>query len=151
MQHVTRGSVGAVKVTTAILCDYAQVRDSLLTVVAGGITRLWRPELPAELHVCLGLVVQMDAIEASRGHELGVVVLDDDGREVVKVTGNFGVQGAAVEVAEETQLPLAFDLRRAQVQVYGAHSVRVYIDGNHQHTLQFWVRPPATPPVGPDD
>ena len=34
------------ELTTALLCDHVQVREGLLFIVAGGITRLRRPSYP---------------------------------------------------------------------------------------------------------
>ena len=44
-----RPEVGAMELTTALLCDHVQVREGLLFIVAGGITRLRRPSYPAAL------------------------------------------------------------------------------------------------------
>ena len=38
-------------ISTAILCDFAEVRDNLLFVVAGGVTRLFRAEWPGPMNV----------------------------------------------------------------------------------------------------
>ena len=37
------------QVVTALLCDYASVREGLLNILGGGVNRLWRAELPAPL------------------------------------------------------------------------------------------------------
>ena len=39
------------RLETALLSDHASVRDGLLFVVAGGITRVWRSQLPAPLNL----------------------------------------------------------------------------------------------------
>lgn len=70
-----------------------------------------------------------------------------DGGTVAKVEGGFQLEALDLEVGEQTQLPMALDLRNAGVSSYGAHQATVYIDGNSQDTLQFYVVPVDQPPT----
>jgi hypothetical protein len=129
------------KLTTAILADFAQVREGLLHVVSGGITRAYRAELPGPLSINLAIVVQMDAVETQRPHDFLVVVMDEDGGELAKVEGQFQLESGELGVGETTQLPIAFDLRNATVSRYGSHTVGIYVDGHNQENLQLTVLP----------
>lgn len=133
------------EVTTALLCDFAQVRDNVLFVVAGGVTRMWRQQLPAPMAVCLALVIEQDQFEMRRQHELQVIVVDQDGDQLADVTGGFQVGGGELEAGDNVSVPVALDLRSVGLRAYGPHEVRVYVDGQHRRTLQFRVnsRPPA--------
>lgn len=46
------------QLASAILCDFAQVREGLLFVSGGGITRIWRETFPAAAGVSLALVFE---------------------------------------------------------------------------------------------
>lgn len=61
-------------VSAAILCDFAQVREGLLFVNSGGITRAFAEQLPAPLNMMLGLIVERGPAEAEAAHELVVTV-----------------------------------------------------------------------------
>lgn len=134
------------EVAAALLCDFAQVRDRVLFVVAGGVTRLWRQELPAPMAVFLALVIEQDPLEIGEVHELRVVVLDQDGEQLAEVVGGFQVEAADVEPGDTVAVPAAVDLRAVSLPAHGPHDVRVFVDGHHQRTVRFRVTPrPATP------
>lgn len=133
------------QVTTALLCDFAQVREGLLFVSSGGVTRLHREALPAPLGICFAVVVTLDRIELQRHHEFQVVVMDADGTQVAEVLGGFHADPANLEIGEKQQIPLAIDLRMAGVGTYGPHSVSLYIDGNLSHEAAFYVVQPSRP------
>jgi hypothetical protein len=127
-------------VTTALLCDHAQVRDGLLFVLSGGISRVMRESFPAAMGTCLALVVELDRIEAERAHQLEIVVVGEDGEEVARVEAEVSVQNTdAAKPTESLHLPLAVDLRAAGLARPGAYELRVYVDGQHRRTLQFWA------------
>lgn len=126
-------------VTTALLCDFAQVRDRVLFVVAGGVTRLWRQDVPAPMGVFLALVIEQDPVELRRAHELRVVVLGQDGEQMAEVVGGFQVDAAEIEPGDMVAVPAAVDLRGVGLPAYGPYDCRVYVDGQHQRTLRFRV------------
>src|SRR5207302_949196 len=68
------------QVVTALLCDYASVREGLLNILGGGVNRLWRAELPAPLNLSMALMVDLHPQEVGSSHDLQVAVQDDDGR-----------------------------------------------------------------------
>lgn len=128
-------------VAAALLCDFAQVRDRVLFVVAGGVTRLWRQELPAPMGVFLALVIEQDPLEIGAVHELRVVVLDQDGEQLAEVIGGFQVEAADVEPGDTVAVPAAVDLRMVSLPAHGPYDVRVFVDGHHQRTVRFRVTP----------
>jgi len=138
-----------VNVTTALLCDFAQVREGLLFVSSGGITAAWRRSFPAPLGVFVALVVELDGIESQRPHELGVFVLNQDGDAVAELKGGFQIGPEAPMTGGVVHVPFTFDLRMVGVASPGPHDLRVYVDGNHQRTLTMQViegRPPGSDP-----
>jgi hypothetical protein len=135
-----------VEVTTALLCDFAQVRDRVLFVVAGGVTRMWRQEVPAPMGVHLALVIEQDTAELHQAHHLRVVVLDQDGEQLAEVVGDFLVDATEIDPGDTVSVPAAVDLRTVALPAYGPYDVRVFVDGEHQRTLRFRVTSrPATP------
>lgn len=139
------------KITTATLCDFAQVREGLLFLSSGCISRIMRTELPARLGVHLALVVELDEFEITRRHQAKVRVVGPDGQELANVDGSFQID-ATLEVGELLQVPLAIPLIDVAATERGGHDVKIYLDGNHAHTLTFWVVvPPAQPPAPMQD
>lgn len=138
------------KVTTALLCDFASVREGLLNVMSGGISRLWRAELPAPLNVSLALMLELHPTELGVPHRLQVIVQDADGHRLAEADAEFRSDPSPhLDPGEHSLLPLALDLRAGLVSTFGTHSVDVVIDGEHRHSLSFAVGPPPMqPPPG---
>ena len=65
------------KVVTATLCDFGQIREGLLSVLSGGITRLKRPAFPAPLGCHLALILEMSSIELEDTREVSVRLSDE--------------------------------------------------------------------------
>lgn len=127
-------------VTTALLCDHAQVREGLLFVLAGGITRIHRPTFPAHFGAGLALVLELDSLEARRPHQFELVVIGEDGDEVARVEAEITVgELASVHPGENVQVPLAVDMHLTVLPAHGAYELRVYVDGEHRRTIQFWA------------
>lgn len=127
------------ELTTAILCDFAQVRDGLLFVCSGGITRCYRDDVPAFLGVHLAAVLELDRIETQRSQEVAVVVVDEDGGQIAELRGEIQVGPTQLMVNENLALPLTFDLRNVPIQRFGAVEVRLYVRREHRRTLTIWV------------
>ncbi len=131
-----------------MLADFAQVREGLLFVVGGGITRLYAPELPAPMNVCLVLAIELHRMEREQPHELNVQIMDEDGGQVAEIKGGFQMQNTQAAHHETVNIPMVFDLRMVGLARYGFHVVEVSIDGHHERTLQFLLgTPPSTEPA----
>lgn len=127
------------QLTTALLCDFAQVRERLLFISSGGLTRVHRPELPAQLDIYLALMIQMDQIEAADPHRLEVELIDVDGRPLALTTGDFHAQEWDLQLAENLQFPMVLDLRAVAVEQWGAHDLHLRLDGDHHGIVTFYV------------
>jgi hypothetical protein len=138
-----------VEVTTALLCDGAQIREGLLFVMAGGITRIRRTSYPANLAAAAAVVLELDSIEAERVHEFELVVVGEDGQELARVAAQIQVGEAQVHFGENIHVPLAVDLHGAALPGAGAYELRLYIDGNHRRTIQFWAEEALDPTMPP--
>jgi len=137
------------RVASAILCDFASVRENLLNVMSGGITRLWRPELPGPMGFCVAMMIEVPPEHHAFPHELTVEILDPNGKMIAKVAGGFQLAPRTSEShdpGESGFVPIAIDLRIAQVHVAGWHTVRVATDGKSvESPLKFKVINAAPP------
>ena len=137
-------------VTTALLADFAQVREGLLFVSSGGVTRCYRDELPAPLGVYLAIVLELDRIEAEQSHDVRVLVVDEDGGELAEIAGSIQLGDTQLMVNENLNLPITFDLRNVPLERFGAVEVRMYVAGEHRRTLPMWVLQSANPEPPPE-
>lgn len=138
----------------AILSDAATVREGLLHVLGGAITRIFRPLLPAPLGVTLALVIRMDQEVAALGlpHELSVTIRNDEG---VVNQGMAGFQPTELpprlEPGEKLLIPIVIpQLQAVATTRYGRHSLEVSLDNGQPTTMEFWVLHPdemVIPPI----
>jgi len=133
-----------VRLTTAILCDYAQVRNGLLYVVAGGVNQLVRTSFPAPMNVALAVVIEMDGFERQVEHRIAVHIVDPDGKQLATGQGLMRPRAPSQPIAARSQLPHVFDLRAVKVPGPGAFDVKVYVDDAHQVDVGFQVIQPAS-------
>lgn len=136
------------EVTTALLCDFAQVREGMLFISSGCVSRLWRPEVPAAMGVCLALVIEIDQIESERPHELHVYVTGEDGQRQATIDGGFQVDPAGLDPGENVLVPVTLDLRPLELPRAGPYDVRIYLDGQHRRTLRCRVAIGQAPEPG---
>jgi hypothetical protein len=126
-------------ITTALLADFAQVREGLLFVASGGVTRCYRDTLPAPLGVYLATVLELDRLEAEQVHQLQVVVVDEDGQELAEIAGEIQLGATQLMINENLNVPITFDLRNVPVEKFGSVEIRVYVANEHRRTLPIWV------------
>lgn len=142
------------EVSAAFLCDYASVREGLLHILGGGITRIWRDEFPSPLGVGLAVMFELHRMELGRPHEVAIEIRDEDGASLAEIRGGFGADSIpAIGPHEKILVPLAIGLHGLQVQKHGDYEATIAVDGQYKRTLQFAVRPTAEkgqlPPAPP--
>jgi hypothetical protein len=133
------GGAGLVRLTTALLADFVDVRAGLLFVIGGGIGRIYVAGLPSQLPVGIGLILTIEAHEWSEGAPVEVPVkikLRRDGRKVADIEAVIG--GLPGVQTTTLMLPAAFDLRRIPIKELGAYRVWIRA-GNATARLQFDV------------
>lgn len=130
-------------VSSAILCDFAQVREGLLMVASGGITRMYRPALPAPMLVMVAAIVEVEHHEIDRSHQLVLSVTQVETAETI-VRMTVGLQAASqdLEPGESLSVPVTIDLRSVVLPAYGAFDVKVAVDGEVGRLLTCYVRTP---------
>ena len=141
-------------ISTALLCDFAEVREGLLFLVGGPITRLWRPQFPAPMSVCVALVLEGTEGEvAGVSHDLHVFVVDADGRSHAEARTSLQAQSQGfgeLTPGEVIPIPVVVPLLGVPLPEPGTFDVRILLDGGAQLgqperllTLRAAVGPPA--------
>ena len=143
------------RLLVATLCDFAEIREGLLTIVSAGITRLWRDndQAPTSMAAFLAIQVEIDQSERPFPHELKVAISGPSGAEVARI--NVAMQVGPVPVgtfdADEGALfSLPLDLRSIGIVEFGWHKIEITVDSAPLQTLRVKVarRPAAATPPG---
>jgi hypothetical protein len=137
------------RLTSGIVCDFAQVRERLLFVSSGAITRLYPPSLPAPLGVMLAMVVEVPSEEQDQTHEVRVAVKRNETAErIFEWVAGFQVGSIVAEPGESLYVPLvAAEMAGAAVSAVGGYDIRMNVDGNEGPYLTVYV---AEKPPGQD-
>jgi hypothetical protein len=138
-------SVGFVSVTTRLttllLCDFAQVREGLLFVSSGGVSRVVQSTFPANPRLHLAMVVHLSAESLGQSHQVHVRLKYPDTAEVI-ANAEVAIQLNAVPAAfpgEGINLPQVIDLVPISFDRPGQVDVQVSIDGSPAGDLSFWL------------
>lgn len=139
------------RIDTALLCDAATVREGLLHILGGGITRAGRAAFPGPLNLTLALRILVHPTEADRPHRLAVRLQGEDGQEIARVDITFGVADpGALEAGEQISVPAPIPMPpQVQLPREGRYSFEVLIDGIHQTTVPFIAHLAAPPQQSP--
>jgi hypothetical protein len=127
----------SVRLSCALLCDAATVREGLINILGGGVSRVTRPALPAPLGVSLALVVDQHRTEMGREHRLDVLVLSEDGVELARANLTWRPDRLPEDLATDYPFPVIVPLHAVALPTYGRYSVELLIDDVHQVTLPF--------------
>lgn len=131
----------------AFLCDAATVRENLLHVLGGGITRLWRNRFPAQMSVALAMMVQMRPGELGMPHSLQIQVTGADGEPIAAVGGEFSSDANPNLIpGESTNVPLVINLHDVLLPMPGQYGITVVVD--RQEKLALSVLAVMTDPPG---
>jgi hypothetical protein len=140
------------EIQAAILCDSATVREGLLHVLGGGITRLWRGTVPAPLNVALAGFVAMDGNDLGALHEFHIAIRSDATNETI-AEAMGGVQSQRperLEAGEQLLVPFVAPLHNVGTMAYGRHTLTVSLDaGATTREISFWVLNPEELQIPP--
>lgn len=131
----------ALNVSALLLCDFAQIRDGLLFVASGGVSRVYRNGVPARLGLYLAMIVDMTADEAGHPHDLAVQVVDRTGNDVASVNATFKVGDEGVFYQERQHVPFVVSLADLEVGTWGTHEVRLRLNDQAVGTVTCYVLP----------
>jgi hypothetical protein len=113
----------------ALVCDSATVREGLLHVLGGGVTRVWRPNLPAPLNVALALLLELSPDDLERPHEVRVVISDPAGGTVHEPVASFQTTAGDLEPGERQLVPVVVPLHGLGIGSYGRYTFTIVLDG----------------------
>lgn len=129
-------------VRSAILCDFAQVREGLLFVSSGGITRIAAPDLGAPVGFSVAGELEVGPLESNSTHEVAFKVTTVETSATVW-EATMSVSTSAIPDAlfpgESLHVPYALAVGPFPVQVFGPHDLKVSIDNAETELLTFYV------------
>lgn len=128
------------RIDCALLCDAATVREGLLHVLGGGVTRINRPGYPAPLApLTLALRILVHPTETDRPHQLEVRLQGADGETAARFDVQFGINDPGdIQPGEEVSVPLPLPMpQEIALTQAGRYSFELLIDGTHQATVPF--------------
>jgi hypothetical protein len=128
------------RIDCALLCDAATVREGLLHILGGGVTRINRPEFPAPAGIALALRIVLHRTEAAQPHQARFILQSEDGRPVVEGELTFSTEGGSLDAlmpGEELSLPISLPFQNVSVPSAGGYSFEILIDGIHQLSVPF--------------
>jgi hypothetical protein len=116
------------KVDTALLCDAVSIREGLLHILGGGITRIWAEQFPTAINATLALRVLIQAGEASGPQAINLLVQGPDGEELGSFNLDFGVSAPEGATAgTEVPVPLSIPMHQVQLPAPGQYSIEVKV------------------------
>lgn len=140
-----------VDISAAILCDAATVREGLLHVLGGGVTRVWRTELPAPFAVDLAMILTTAPAADVQVADVHATLFGPDAERLFQIGGEVRYEGGMrLEPGELQAIPIVFPFRDAASLQYGRHDIDLTIDGESVRRLAVWVLHPeeqALPPL----
>jgi len=129
-------------VRMAVLADAANVSQEGKLNILGIFDLVSLPEFPGIVAgACLVLVIEAHPTEAG-DHEVQIVLVDEDGKQVFSITGALPVQEPA-ERAKPVKTNIVLGLPPVRLPHAGAHSFDVLIDGRYETSI------PLTAQLGP--
>lgn len=129
------------RLTTLLLSDYAQVRDRLLFVSSGGISRVVQSTFPAHPRIHLAMVVHLPVGTLDRSHRVLIKLKYPDHAAVIaQIEVNINIdQVGGANPGEGINIPQALDLAPIVFAHPGQVDVQVSIDDEPAGDLTFWI------------
>ena len=134
-----------VQVEWLILADGAQVAGGKLYLLGGGWDVLnVNRDFPVEQHAAIAAAFKVPWIETNQRHEVEIAIEDEDGAELLKVSGQVEVgrpPGIVQGQDQRAQLAVDFNLK---LERPGTYVIIARIDGTEGRRVPFRVLPRNT-------
>jgi hypothetical protein len=131
--------------TTLTLCDYANVREGMINIVSGGITRIAvHNGFPSviEAHIAMSVYVQPHRV--GEGHSGRVIIrYPDTATEVARIDFEFNVN-ADRKPGEGLFFPFALPLRGISFPEEGQIDISVSLNEQPAGLVSFWLTDSST-------
>lgn len=129
-------------VRSAILCDFAQVREGLLFVSSGGITRIAAPGIGAPVTFHVAGELEVSPIESGSTHEVTFKVTPVDAAETVW-EATLGISTSSspdgLFPGESLHVPFALPIGPFGITAFGPHDLKVSVDNSETELLTFYL------------
>lgn len=125
------------RVTLLSLCDFASVRDGLLTMVSSGISQLSRPSFPSTLEAWVGVTIEVEG--ASINTDFALNIVDDTDEIVATLMGALNASTADADPHSFGYLTLEFDARRLVVPAPGHYRLELLLGGRREAWVHFYA------------
>ncbi len=131
-----------------LLCDFAQVREGLLFVQSGGLTRLVTASFPRNFGCHVAAMVHMPPHEAAEAHRMIIKIKAADTATLI-ATINVSLHEVArppgLQPGEGRQVPIVVPLSQVAFLAPGQIDLHVDIDDQFAGELSFRIehRPPT--------
>jgi hypothetical protein len=125
-----------------ILCDFAQIREGLLFVQSGGLTRLAAPTFPAQFACHVATLVWLPPHEAGTAHEIVMKVKSASTAKLtatVKVELHESAAPSALRPGEGRQVPIVVPLGAVSFPEAGEYDLQVEVDDEFAGDISFVV------------
>jgi len=126
------------KLKSLFLCDSANVRDNLLSALAGGLTRMGHENYPNNLEAELAIMFEI-VDEPIQGHEVYVECspMNEPGNIIFRFGGPIMPAQEKAEAVDLLTFPLVLDLSSVGLPAPGLYEVRVELDGQMVGDVHF--------------
>jgi hypothetical protein len=132
----------AAHLKSLILCDFAQIREGLLFIQSGGLTRLAAPTFPARFACHVAALVWLPPDEAGTAHEM-VMKVKAAATVTLLATINVSLHETVVpvglELGEGRQVPVVVPLAVVAFPEPGEYDLQAEVDGELAGDLSFRV------------
>jgi hypothetical protein len=131
------------QVRSMLLCDFAQVREGLTTIVSGGVTRVRPPVYPATFGLHVAIVLELSPDDFGQPHECRVSISSAESSvKLVEVQTNFVQQPhAAAQPGEPMVIPLAMNFASLPIAEPGQYDVKVAVGSTTELVSVWFIQP----------
>ena len=145
------------KLSSALLCDVATIREGLLHLLGGGLNVLYRESYPASMQATLALMLEGAESDFRPAEAASILIQIHHGDAGGKVVG--AIEGEIVAGPREDPgpyfiTPLVFDLTPVRLAEPGSYVITAQLNENEPLVLNFdSVQVPVNtgPPLGLDN
>ncbi|MDA8267940.1 MAG: hypothetical protein M0013_06145 [Actinomycetota bacterium] len=131
------------EITAAILCDFAEIREGLLFVMAGGVMRVVRPNLPGPLGLMVAGTAEIRPDQFDQIHSVTVIMKDPDAAtDLARVTTALQPhRPPGLKEGEPLVVPFVVRIGAVMLHHHGAYDVHVGSDDEKPRVLSCYVVP----------
>ena len=115
------------EIRVATICDFAQVREGLLSVMSAGVNRIWSSQYPGRLGVMLALMFEVSPGQVGMPLDVHIRVEDADGVRLSEATASIQANPSAEhDPGEMLTVPLVVDFRDLEVPAPGRYQIVIH-------------------------